>query len=143
MLVSRADACPSDGEQRRETSCDVAMLWESYCLKDGSQQPENNQAKDHKKNGIEHRLVAFQKVAPLAEPPRREITDFRGNYSAEQDWRNLLIVTVWGFLDLSTPGKFALPYMFVLKPTHFPGTALNIPTIEMMVIDSNPLERTS
>jgi len=46
MLVSRADACPSDGEQRRETSCDVAMFCESYCLKDGSQQPEKkpNQA---------------------------------------------------------------------------------------------------
>jgi hypothetical protein len=47
------------GEQRRETSCDVAMLCESYCLKDGSQQPENNQAKYHKNNGIEHGLVHF------------------------------------------------------------------------------------
>lgn len=62
MLVSRADACPSDGEQRRETSCDEAMLCESHCLKDGSQQPENNQAKDHKKNDIEHRLGTFRKL---------------------------------------------------------------------------------
>ena len=77
MLVSRADACPSDGEQRRETSCDVAMLCESYCLKDGSQQPKNNQAKYHKKNGIEHGLVPFG-VAALAEPPRRWTTGFVG-----------------------------------------------------------------
>jgi len=62
MLVSRADACPSDGEQPRETSCDVAMLCESYCLKDGSQQPEYNQAQYHKENGIEHGLVHFRRL---------------------------------------------------------------------------------
>jgi hypothetical protein len=39
MLVPRAYPCCGDSEKRRETSCDVAMLCESYCLKDGSQQP--------------------------------------------------------------------------------------------------------
>jgi hypothetical protein len=62
MLVSRTDARTSDGEQRRETSCDVAMLCESYCLKDGSQQPEKNQANYHKKNGIEHGLEHFGRL---------------------------------------------------------------------------------
>jgi hypothetical protein len=57
MLVSRADACPSDGEQSRKTSRDVAILCESYCLKNSGQQPENNHAKDHKENGVEHGLV--------------------------------------------------------------------------------------
>jgi hypothetical protein len=77
MLVSRPNAGPSDGEQRRETSCDVAMLCESYCLKDGSQQPENDQAKHHKKNGIEHGLVPFG-VAALGQPQRRGFAGFLG-----------------------------------------------------------------
>src|SRR6266403_2061198 len=59
MLVSRADACPRDGEQRRKTSCNVAMPCESNCLKNSSQHPESDQAKYHKKNGIEHGLVPF------------------------------------------------------------------------------------
>jgi hypothetical protein len=33
MLVSRADVCPSEGEQRRKTSCNIAMPCGSYCLK--------------------------------------------------------------------------------------------------------------
>jgi hypothetical protein len=35
------------------------MLCESYCLKNSGQQPENDQAKDHKENGVEHGLVPF------------------------------------------------------------------------------------
>lgn len=60
MLVSRADACPNDGEQRRKTSCNVAMLCEPYCLKNSSQRPKGDQANYHKKNGIEHGLVPFK-----------------------------------------------------------------------------------
>lgn len=72
MLVSRADACPSDGKQRRKTSCDVAMLCESYCLKNSSQQPENYHAKDHKKNGIEHGLVPFESCCSAKTSKARE-----------------------------------------------------------------------
>jgi hypothetical protein len=73
MFVSRADPCPSDGEQRRETSRDVAMFCESYCLKDGSQHPENNQANYHKKNASSM-VWYISEVAALAEPPKRRIT---------------------------------------------------------------------
>jgi hypothetical protein len=82
MLVSRADARPSNGEQRRETSCDVAMRCEFYCLKDGSQQPENNQAKYHKKNGIEHDLVNFGSCCSSRTSKAWDHRS-RGNYSAE------------------------------------------------------------
>jgi hypothetical protein len=73
MLVSRADPCPSDGEQCRETSCDVAMFCESYCLKDGSQHPETT------KPTITKRMASsmvwyISDVAALAEPPKRRIT---------------------------------------------------------------------
>jgi len=77
MLVSRADACSYDGKQRRETWRDVAMFCESYCLKDGDQQPEKNRTKYHKQNGIEHGLVPSD-VAALEEPPGRGITGFVG-----------------------------------------------------------------
>jgi hypothetical protein len=82
MLVSRADACPSDGEQRGATACDVAMLCESYCFKNSGQQPENNHANYHKKNGIEHGLVPFESCCS-----RHNLqgvgTQIRRNYSAE------------------------------------------------------------
>src|SRR5258705_11181834 len=105
MLVTRADACPSDGEQRRETSRDVAMFCESYCLKDGSQQPEKNRTEYHKKNGMEHGLVPFGSCC-CRRASRAWDHKFRRNYSADWNWWNLLIVTAWCFLHLSAPGRF-------------------------------------
>jgi hypothetical protein len=68
MLVSRADARPGDGEHRRETSCEVATLCESYCLKDGSQQPRQPR-RVSQKEWRRAWLGTFRKVAALAEPP--------------------------------------------------------------------------
>jgi hypothetical protein len=77
MLVSRADACPSHGEQRRETSCDVAMFCESYCLKDGSQQPEKTEPRTTKRMALSM-VWYLSEVAALEEPPGRGITVFVG-----------------------------------------------------------------
>jgi hypothetical protein len=54
------------------------MLCEPYCLKNSGQQPENNHAKYHKKNGIEHGLVPFE-----SHNLQGVGTQIRRNYSAE------------------------------------------------------------
>ena len=64
MLVSRADVCPSEGEQRRKTSCNVAMPCGSYCLKNSSQHPKSDQAKYHKRMALSM-VWYLSKVAAL------------------------------------------------------------------------------
>jgi hypothetical protein len=75
MLVCRA--CPSDGEQRRETSRDVAMFCESYCLKDGSQQPEKTEPSITKRMALSM-VWYLSEVAALEDPPGRGITGYVG-----------------------------------------------------------------
>ena len=77
MLVSSADACPSDGEQRRKTSCNVAMPCGSYCLKNRANTPKATKPSITKSVALSM-VWYLSKVAAIGVG-----TQFRRNYSAE------------------------------------------------------------